>query len=266
MLLDFSDRTRVGISNLISCCALNIVLTYELIPGYGNIAPKTNWGRIVTMVYAIFGMPLFLMWASQMGTFLAQSFQFIYANLCCVMCRRGKRRRAAIAASKMRKQELAVAAAAAASATAAGGLIPNIPPAGASATSTLTLTQPIIKGHSSSHLSLENEKKSPHMSLPSVASGGQASGVAGPSSSAGGTGDSKSAYFGSSRAAAKHLEAKTMGLGSGDSGLYSQLSLDNKHSSVGLAKSMEILEPGVKELLSTCAKYNIDQDLSLIHI
>ena len=60
------------------------------------------------MIYAIFGMPLFLMWASQMGTFLAQSFTFIYANICCVMCRRGKKRRAAIAASKLRKQEQAL--------------------------------------------------------------------------------------------------------------------------------------------------------------
>ena len=40
--------------------------------GYGNIAPKTKWGRIVTMIYATFGMPIFLMWASNMGTLLAQ--------------------------------------------------------------------------------------------------------------------------------------------------------------------------------------------------
>ena len=42
------------------------------ISGYGNIAPKTKWGRIVTMIYATFGMPIFLMWASNMGTLLAQ--------------------------------------------------------------------------------------------------------------------------------------------------------------------------------------------------
>uniref|UniRef100_A0A0K2UBE6 Potassium channel subfamily K member 3like [Metaseiulus occidentalis] n=2 Tax=Lepeophtheirus salmonis TaxID=72036 RepID=A0A0K2UBE6_LEPSM len=49
------------------------------------------------MVYAIFGMPLFLMWASQMGTFLAHSFQFLYSNICCVLCIRGQKRRAALA-------------------------------------------------------------------------------------------------------------------------------------------------------------------------
>jgi hypothetical protein len=49
----------------------------------------------VTIFYAIFGMPLFLMWASQMGTFLAQTFQFFYSNVCCALCRAGRRRRAA---------------------------------------------------------------------------------------------------------------------------------------------------------------------------
>jgi hypothetical protein len=43
----------------------------------------------VTIFYAIFGMPLFLMWASQMGTFLAQTFQFLYSNVCCALCRHG---------------------------------------------------------------------------------------------------------------------------------------------------------------------------------
>ena len=81
---------------------------YHIFPGYGNIAPKTNWGRVVTMVYAIFGMPLFLMWASQMGTLLAQSFQFFYSNICCVVCRRGKRKRAAAKAAKRQNELLAL--------------------------------------------------------------------------------------------------------------------------------------------------------------
>ena len=71
--------------------------------GYGNIAPKTPWGRIVTIIYAVFGMPLFLMWASQMGSFMAQSFQFLYSNVCCALCKRGKKRRAE-AAARLRKE------------------------------------------------------------------------------------------------------------------------------------------------------------------
>ena len=43
------------------------------------------------------------MWASQMGSFMAQSFQFIYSNVCCALCIRGRKRRAE-AASKLRKE------------------------------------------------------------------------------------------------------------------------------------------------------------------
>jgi len=62
--------------------------------GYGNIAPKTAWGQIATMVYATFGMPIFMLWASNMGTLMAQTFTFLYANVCCFVCRRGKKKKA----------------------------------------------------------------------------------------------------------------------------------------------------------------------------
>ena len=71
------------------------------------------------MLYAIFGMPIFMLWASNVGTLLAQvllyllcsalrpielsnyrslffyyqSFTFLYANVCCFICRRGKRKK-----------------------------------------------------------------------------------------------------------------------------------------------------------------------------
>ena len=61
--------------------------------GYGNIAPKTKWGRIVTMIYATFGMPIFLMWVSNMGTLLAQTFTFLYSHVCCFVCKQGKKRK-----------------------------------------------------------------------------------------------------------------------------------------------------------------------------
>ena len=58
--------------------------------GYGNIAPKTAWGRIVTIFYALVGIPLFLLWANQMGQFCANVFKFFYYNICCGLCRRGE--------------------------------------------------------------------------------------------------------------------------------------------------------------------------------
>ena len=76
----------------------------ELVTGYGNIAPKTSAGQMVTMGYAVVGVPLFLMWVSQMGTFLAQTFQFLYAHVCCVVCINGRRRRAAREAARAQKR------------------------------------------------------------------------------------------------------------------------------------------------------------------
>lgn len=53
--------------------------------GYGNICPKTKWGKVVTIVYAIIGMPLFLLYLSNIGDILAKSFKWTYARCC--LCR-----------------------------------------------------------------------------------------------------------------------------------------------------------------------------------
>lgn len=63
--------------------------------GYGHIAPKTEWGKIATIFYAIIGMPLFLLYLSNIGDILAKSFKWIYAKLClCRVCPGVARRRA----------------------------------------------------------------------------------------------------------------------------------------------------------------------------
>ncbi|XP_076340207.1 potassium channel subfamily K member 18-like [Tachypleus tridentatus] len=54
--------------------------------GYGNIAPKTPWGKLVTLLYAIVGIPLMLLCLSNIGDAMAQSFKFIYWKVCCYLC------------------------------------------------------------------------------------------------------------------------------------------------------------------------------------
>lgn len=64
--------------------------------GYGNIAPKTPIGRLVTMVYAIAGIPLMLLFLSKIGDVMAHSFKFIYWKICYTLCikqKKSKRRR-----------------------------------------------------------------------------------------------------------------------------------------------------------------------------
>ena len=43
-----------------------------------------------------------MLWASNMGTLMAQTFTFLYANVCCFMCRRAKKKKAL---KTMKRQE-----------------------------------------------------------------------------------------------------------------------------------------------------------------
>lgn len=51
--------------------------------GYGNTAPRTASGKILTMFYAVVGVPLMLLWLSNIGTLMANTFKFAYSHSCC---------------------------------------------------------------------------------------------------------------------------------------------------------------------------------------
>ncbi|GFO43276.1 two pore potassium channel protein sup-9 [Plakobranchus ocellatus] len=58
--------------------------------GYGHITPKTDLGKLVTIFYALFGIPLTLLCLSNIGSAFAHCFRFLYFHLCkslaCVGC------------------------------------------------------------------------------------------------------------------------------------------------------------------------------------
>lgn len=55
--------------------------------GYGSIAPRTSLGKIVTMVYAIFGIPLTLLYLSSIGSILSRVARGVFSRaLCCCLC------------------------------------------------------------------------------------------------------------------------------------------------------------------------------------
>ncbi len=58
----------------------------SLVPGYGHVAPKTAWGRLVTIVYALVGIPLTFLYLSNIGNFLADAFRMFYKKVCCDIC------------------------------------------------------------------------------------------------------------------------------------------------------------------------------------
>lgn len=60
--------------------------------GYGNIAPETQWGRIMVIAYALLGIPIMLLCLANIGDVMADMFKYIYVKICCCGCFRKKRK------------------------------------------------------------------------------------------------------------------------------------------------------------------------------
>ncbi|KAK5638805.1 hypothetical protein RI129_013100 [Pyrocoelia pectoralis] len=50
--------------------------------GFGSISPKTFWGKLVTIIYAMIGIPLMLLYLSTTGDLLSRNFRNLYGRLC----------------------------------------------------------------------------------------------------------------------------------------------------------------------------------------
>ncbi|CAF4817241.1 unnamed protein product [Pieris macdunnoughi] len=58
--------------------ALMYSLSVFTMIGYGNVVPKTAWGKVSTIAYACFGIPIYILYFCNMGKVLAQSFKWLY--------------------------------------------------------------------------------------------------------------------------------------------------------------------------------------------
>ncbi|RLU23012.1 hypothetical protein DMN91_005290 [Ooceraea biroi] len=69
-------------SLLYSLTLITTIGTPEIsVSGYGSVAPRTLWGRLITIVYALLGIPLMLIYLSTVGDVLARSFRRLYGRM-----------------------------------------------------------------------------------------------------------------------------------------------------------------------------------------
>jgi len=61
--------------------ALMFCLSVFTMIGYGSLVPKTQWGKGATVVYAVLGIPLYVLYFLNMGKVLAQTFRWLYTRL-----------------------------------------------------------------------------------------------------------------------------------------------------------------------------------------
>ncbi|EDW84533.1 uncharacterized protein Dwil_GK18976 [Drosophila willistoni] len=61
--------------------ALMFCLSVITMIGYGNMVPRTPWGKGFTVIYATFGIPLYILYFLNMGRVLARSFKFVYRSM-----------------------------------------------------------------------------------------------------------------------------------------------------------------------------------------
>ena len=61
--------------------------------GYGHIAPKTAVAKIVTIFYAILGIPLTVLCWSNIGDAMANAFRFSYWRIFCYLCTKKPKKR-----------------------------------------------------------------------------------------------------------------------------------------------------------------------------
>jgi hypothetical protein len=61
--------------------------------GFGHVTCETDSGKIVTMCYALIGIPMMLVCQFNIGSSMANVFRFLYAKVCCGYCNYVRRRR-----------------------------------------------------------------------------------------------------------------------------------------------------------------------------
>ncbi|VDD83069.1 unnamed protein product [Mesocestoides corti] len=55
--------------------------------GYGQVVPVTKFGRLATIFYGLFGIPMMLLFLANLGSLMADVFRIAYKKICCRFAR-----------------------------------------------------------------------------------------------------------------------------------------------------------------------------------
>lgn len=83
---DGKDETDEATTQWSFAGSLLYAVTVITTIGYGHVAPKTTAGRLVTILYALVGIPLTFLYLSNIGNFMAECFRLFYKKICCGIC------------------------------------------------------------------------------------------------------------------------------------------------------------------------------------
>ncbi|VDM34563.1 unnamed protein product [Hydatigera taeniaeformis] len=71
--------------------SLFYVITVITTIGYGQVVPVTRYGRLATIFYGLFGIPMMLLFLANLGSLMADTFRMLYKSLCCCFISNKKR-------------------------------------------------------------------------------------------------------------------------------------------------------------------------------
>ncbi|KAK6636449.1 hypothetical protein RUM43_010110 [Polyplax serrata] len=71
---------------------------------YGSVAPRTPWGKLTSILYAIIGIPLMLIYLSTTGEILSSYFRAFYAKVFCINRKKPKSEKKSKTKSKTRTE------------------------------------------------------------------------------------------------------------------------------------------------------------------
>ena len=80
-------RNTVQIQNrrrtpMLRFSVLPLPRSYSFFAGYGTLTPKTDLGKLTTIMYALAGIPLLFLYMSTIGHIMGQGFKYTYSKLC----------------------------------------------------------------------------------------------------------------------------------------------------------------------------------------